>query len=196
MGAAQVEALAAHELHPRGVAGQGKPKGIAFPGVARQAVSAGRVDDDLVRKGAKGRQHTGAVDYDAGVGLLDYGQGHVGAVFEGSPHGVAAALEVDQGMGEGQVVFPDVFEVVSIFCLNSGRFWPQNSLAAAMDMTATLRKSGVRPIIPQVTLAQWRIIFPRRSNSSRVLGIMKESPTWSPEEGDLKVISGPISGWC
>ena len=71
-----------------------------------------------------------------------------------------------------------------MFFSNSGRFRPKYSPAAAMDIRLTLRKSGVRPIIPQVIRAQLRIIWWRRSRSSWVLGVMKDRPTWSPVVGD------------
>ena len=49
-----------------------------------------------------------------------------------------------------------------------------------MDISATFRKSGDRPIIPQLTRAH-RVIIPlRRSRSSRVRGMMNDSPTGSP----------------
>ena len=72
-----------------------------------------------------------------------------------------------------------------MFFSNSGRFWPKYFPAAAMDIRLTFRKSGVRPIIPQVILAQLRIISRRRSKSSWVLGVRKDRPTWSPVVGDL-----------
>ena len=46
-------------------------------------------------------------------------------------------------------------------------------------------KSGERPIMPQVARAQFSIILLRRSRSSRVRGMMKESPTRSLEEGEI-----------
>ena len=53
-----------------------------------------------------------------------------------------------------------------------------------MDISATLRKSGDRPIMPQLTRAQLVIMPRRRSRSSMVRGIMKDNPTGSPVEGD------------
>ncbi len=45
-------------------------------------------------------------------------------------------------------------------------------------------KSGERPIMPQVVRAQFSIMARRFSRSSRVRGMMKESPTRSPLVGD------------
>ena len=53
-----------------------------------------------------------------------------------------------------------------------------------MAMRLTLRKSGVRPIMPQDTWAQRRIIFRRASRSSADFGVMNDSPTGSPLLGE------------
>jgi hypothetical protein len=45
-------------------------------------------------------------------------------------------------------------------------------------------KSGVRPIIPQLALAQWVIMVRRRCRSWAVCGVMNDSPTGSPVVGD------------
>ena len=45
-------------------------------------------------------------------------------------------------------------------------------------------KSGERPIMPQVARAQFSIMTRRLSRSSRVRGMMKDSPTRSPELGE------------
>ena len=50
-------------------------------------------------------------DHDAGVGLLDHRQGDLAAEDVGGA-GVAAALQVHQGVGEGYVVFPDELVVI------------------------------------------------------------------------------------
>ena len=112
MGAAQVKTLPAEKLHPRRVAGQGKSEGVAVSGIAGQSVGPGRIDNNLVGKRAEGSQHPRAVDDNAGVGFLDHRQGHIGTVLQGGGQGRAAALQVDQGMGKGKVVLPDVFIVV------------------------------------------------------------------------------------
>jgi hypothetical protein len=57
-------------------------------------------------------------------------------------------------------------------------------------------KSGERPIIPQVCRAQRSIMPRRRSSSSRVRGMMNDSPTRSPLDGDTYVISPPSAGSC
>ena len=57
-------------------------------------------------------------------------------------------------------------------------------------------KSGERPIMPQVARAQCSIMTRRRSSSSRVLGMMKDSPTRSPLVGETYVISSRSRGSC
>ena len=51
-------------------------------------------------------------------------------------------------------------------------------------MMFTFMKSGLRPIMPKVALAQCRIMILRASRSSFVRGMMNEVPTRSPVVGD------------
>ena len=53
-----------------------------------------------------------------------------------------------------------------------------------MAMMLTFMKSGLRPIIPKVARAQWRIMIRRASRSSLVRGMMNDVPTRSPVVGD------------
>ena len=52
-------------------------------------------------------------------------------------------------------------------------------------MTAQLRKSGVRPIMPQLARAQWDIMIRRRSRSSKLRGMIWDNPTLSPLLGEV-----------
>ena len=57
-------------------------------------------------------------------------------------------------------------------------------------------KSGERPIMPQVARAQFSIILLRVSSASLVCGISNERPTFSPVDGDGKVITSRSAGSC
>jgi hypothetical protein len=60
----------------------------------------------------------------------------------------------------------------------------------------TLRKSGLRPNIPQVASIQILIISRRRIRSSTECGSINESPTGSPLDGDAKIICPASAGSC
>ena len=53
-----------------------------------------------------------------------------------------------------------------------------------MAIMFTFMKSGLRPIIPQLALAQCCIITLLRSRSSMVRGVMNDRPTRPPVVGD------------
>src|SRR5437773_1438364 len=67
-----------------------------------------------------------------------------------------------------------------MFSANSGRPWAKYASAPAHAEYVTFMKSGERPIMPHVVRAQCIIMTRRRSSSSRVRGMMNESPTRSP----------------
>ena len=106
-GAAQIEALPADEFQAGGIVGNGEGKCLP-PGVLADQVSPGRVDCYLVGYGTQGGQYAAAPHDDAGVRLLDYGQRRLAVDVVHRP-GVPAALQVHQGVGQGDVVFPDMF---------------------------------------------------------------------------------------
>ena len=115
---ALVKALAAEELDAGGVAGDGEGEGV-LPVVVGQAVAGNGIDGDFVGNGAEGRQDAAAPDDETGVGLLDGGESHfLGQIVRGGRS--AAALEVDQGVGEGDVVFPQELVVVEDVLLELG----------------------------------------------------------------------------
>ena len=66
--------------------------------------------------------------------------------------------------------------------------WPKVAAAAASPVSITLRKSGLRPNMPQVASIQILTISRRRIRSSTERGSMKDRPTLSPLDGDAKVI--------
>ena len=108
--AAQVEAFPAKEFHPGRIAGYGKRERLA-PSVFAQAMAGHRVDGDLVGDWPQGRQRAAALHHYAGIRLFDEGQSDFIAQGVGGV-GTAAALQVDQGMGERNVVFADELVVV------------------------------------------------------------------------------------
>ena len=80
----------------------------------------GRVHGDLVGDGQRG-QHPRPIHDDPRVRLLRHGQGDVGVVGQWSRLlGRPVSLQVDQGVGEHQVIFPDVLVIVLDVLLEFG----------------------------------------------------------------------------
>ena len=84
-----------------------------------QAMAGHRVDGDLVGDWPQGRQRAAALHHYAGIRLFDEGQSDFIAQGVGGV-GTAAALQVDQGMGERNVVFADELVVVDDVLLERG----------------------------------------------------------------------------
>ena len=114
----QVEALAAEELQTRGADRDGE---VEREGAVRliHLGQARRVDRDLVGDGRQRGQHARAAHDHAGVGLAHHVQGGAFLQIEDARHG-AAALQVDQGVGQRQVVLADVRVVGADVCAELG----------------------------------------------------------------------------
>src|SRR5204862_213428 len=109
MRAAEIKALAAQEFETRRAARDRKTDreravGLGVPCHAR------RVDADLVGKRPQCREDPRAAHDNAGIGLADNLQRRPFLEIEDAGNRTAA-LQVDQRMGEGQVVFADVFVI-------------------------------------------------------------------------------------
>ena len=109
MRAAEVEALAAQESETRRAARDRKAdrERAVRLGMPRHAR---RIDADLVGERSQGRQDARAAHDDAGIGLAHDLQCRPLFEIEDAGDG-AAALQVDQRVGQGQVVFADVFVI-------------------------------------------------------------------------------------
>ena len=109
--AAEVEAVAAEEAQAGGAAGDGEGDGeraVVF-GVLAEAWG---VDRDIVGQGPQGGQHARAAHDQAGAGFAHHAQR--GAFLKVEVAGdVPAALEVDQRVGQDDVVLADVFVVAA-----------------------------------------------------------------------------------
>ena len=112
VGAGQVVGLPAQEPEARSVAGDGEGEGRVLGRVAGQTMGPGGVNRDLIGQWSQGSQHTRTPDHDPRVGLPHHRQGHIRLVFQRRGHGGAVALQVDQCVGQHQVVFPYVFVVL------------------------------------------------------------------------------------
>ena len=112
--APEVEALAAQELQPRRAAGDGE---VEREGAVRlvHLGQARRVDRDLVGDGRQRGQHARPAHDHAGVGLAHHVQRGALLQIEDARHG-AAALQVDQRVGQRQVVLADVLVVARGCC--------------------------------------------------------------------------------
>ena len=107
-----VEALPALVAEAGRVVGDGESEGVGFGGLAGKLVRRGGIQRNLLGQRRQRGQHPRAVDVDAGVGFLLDPQRDVGAVFQRRGAGRAAALQVQQGVGQHQVVLADVLVVV------------------------------------------------------------------------------------
>ncbi len=101
-----VEAVAAEEAQARRVAGHGEAQGERAV-VVQMLRQARRIDRDFVGQRAQRRQHAGAADDEAGGGFLHHLKRGAFLQVE-HPADVAAALQVDQRMGQHEVVLGDV----------------------------------------------------------------------------------------
>ena len=110
VGAAHVETLAAQKFDARRAAGNGEIEHVGFRSDGVPASKTGRVDGDFVGDRPQRRQNTRAVQHQAGVCFPHHAQPHAIGQLElarGAP-----ALQIDQGMGQSQIVFPDVLIVL------------------------------------------------------------------------------------
>jgi len=73
---------------------------------------------------------------------------------------------------------------------------PNSGAAAASPVSMTLRKSGLRPNMPQVLSIHSLIISRRRIRSSTVFGSIKERPTGLPSDGDAKTMRSANAASC
>ena len=109
MRAALVKAVAAQKFEPRCTARDRKAqreRAVAFG----MAAHARRVNADLVGKRPQCRQDARAAHDDTGIGLAHDFECRALLQVEDAGGG-AAALQIDQRMGQGQVVFPDIFVI-------------------------------------------------------------------------------------
>src|ERR1051326_7902078 len=105
MRAALIEAVAAEELEPRGAAWNGKRQRVRAVPLGIHA-DAGRIDCDLVRERPERRENAGAAHDDPGIGLAHHAQRGILLEIVNAGSG-AAALQVDQRVGEHEVVLAD-----------------------------------------------------------------------------------------
>jgi hypothetical protein len=111
MGTAEIVAVAAKEAQALGGAGngEGEREGAVRAGVEAEAR---RIDRDLVGVGTEGREDAGAPDDDAGARLAD--DVERGAFLEIIEAGARpAALQIDEGVGEDEIVLADVLVVAA-----------------------------------------------------------------------------------
>ena len=122
-----------------------------------------RVDRDFVREGTEGGEHAGAVHHEATAGLSDHAQRRAFLQVEHAGD-IAAALQIDQRVGQDDVVLPDVLVVAANVLREFGsatcrrRSSPR---AAPQAASVTFMKSGERPIMPHVVRAQFSIMTRR-----------------------------------
>ena len=112
VGAAEVDGIAALEFEALSVAGNGETEGVFALIAGRDPAGAGRIDGDFIGDRAQGGQDAGAAHYDAVGIFIHHRQRHFGTVVKRSRAHGAATLQVDQGVGHHDVVFPDVLVVV------------------------------------------------------------------------------------
>ena len=101
-----VETVAAEEAQAGRVAGHGETQGERAVAV-QMLRQPRRIDRDLVGERTERRQHAGATDDDAGGGFLHHLQRGAFLEIEHAAD-VAAALQVDQRMGQDKVVLGDI----------------------------------------------------------------------------------------
>ena len=125
---AVVEALPALVAQARSIVGYGEGESIRLRRLLGEHVRGGGIQRDLLRQRGQRRQHPRAVDIDSRVGLLLHPQGDVGAVLQGRRARRPAALQVEQRVGQHQVVLPDVLVVVVDVVLELRPVLRRNSL--------------------------------------------------------------------
>ena len=105
----EIEAVAAQEAQPRCSArdGEGDRERAVVLGVLSKPR---RIHRDLVGERAKRRQHARAAHHDAGTGFAHHAQRRAFLQVEHA-RWIAAALQVDQRVGQDDVVLADVFVV-------------------------------------------------------------------------------------
>ena len=125
-----------------------------------------RIDHDLIGGRSVGRQHLGAAHDQAVAGFFDDAQIGVGV---GLLRGGFAAVDrrIDQGVGEKQIVVAAIaivpLHVVETFAADTRRRIPARRPATPARV---LRKSGERPMMPNVASAQTRIALRRCTRSA------------------------------
>ena len=115
VGTAHIETLAAQEFEPRGIAGDGKIENVGFRPLSVSSSETGRIHGNFVRDGPQGRQNARALHNQPGAGFPHHAQPH--ALGQVGLAGNTAALQVDQRVGQGQVVVADVLVIVADMCL-------------------------------------------------------------------------------